>query len=143
MHQRVAIDFGGRGEQEGRLLGARQAEAVVGAQRAHLERLDRQLEIVDRARRRCEVQHVVDRLGEEERLADVVLDEGEVLATAQMLDVAQAAGDQVVDADDAAALLEQAFTQMRAEKAGAARDQRGATAHFALPGARSGLPIET
>jgi hypothetical protein len=49
---------------------------------ADLERLDRQLEVVDRRGRRGEVEHVVERLVDDERLADVVLDEAEPLVVA-------------------------------------------------------------
>ena len=47
--QRIAVDLRGRGEQEARPLGLGEPERVVGAERADLERLDRQLEVVDRA----------------------------------------------------------------------------------------------
>ncbi len=61
VHQRVAVDLGGRGEQDAGAFGLGQAERVVGAQRADLEGLDRQLEIVDRAGGRGEVEDEVDR----------------------------------------------------------------------------------
>ncbi len=59
--ERIAVDLGGRGEQEAGALLLRQAERLVRAERAHLEGLDRQLEVVDRAGRRGEVQDRVER----------------------------------------------------------------------------------
>src|SRR5256884_8714251 len=46
--ERVAVDLGGRGEQEPGARGHGEAERVVRAERANLERLDRQLEVVAR-----------------------------------------------------------------------------------------------
>ena len=47
------------------------------AQRADLERLDRVVQVIDRAGRRGEVQDVVDRAVDLQRVRDVVADEGE------------------------------------------------------------------
>ena len=41
MDLRVAVDLAGAGQQEARVLGLGQAERVVGAERADLERRDR------------------------------------------------------------------------------------------------------
>ena len=75
VHERIAVHLARGREEEARALLLRQAERVVRAERAHLERRDRQLEIVDRARRTREVEHAVElplhvRVGR-----DVVLDE--------------------------------------------------------------------
>ena len=75
---RVAVDLGGGGEQEAGALELRQAEHVVGAVGADLERVQRQAQVVDRAGRRGEVVDEVDRLVDVERLGQVVLQEGEV-----------------------------------------------------------------
>ena len=63
---------------EPRALGLRQAERLVRAERADLQRRNRQLEVVDRARRARPVQHVVDRPVDVDVVGDVVLDEREV-----------------------------------------------------------------
>jgi hypothetical protein len=63
MDEGVAVDLGGGGEQEARALGLGQAEGVVGAQRADLEGLDRQFEVVDGAGGRGEVEDVVQGAG--------------------------------------------------------------------------------
>ena len=49
VHLRVAVDLAGRGEQEARALALRQAERVVRAVGADLERVQRQPQVVDRA----------------------------------------------------------------------------------------------
>ena len=76
------------------------------AERSDLQRLDRQLEVVDRARRAGPVQHVVDRAVDVDVPRHVVADELEV-AVAQMGDVGHVAGQQVVDADHRVAAIEQ------------------------------------
>ena len=88
MLERVAVDLGGRGQQEPRAFGLGQAERVVRAERADLERLDRQLEVVDRAGRAGPVQDVVDRAVDVDVLRDVVADELKILV-AEMGDVGQ------------------------------------------------------
>ena len=60
---------------EPRALGLRQAERLVRAERADLQRRNRQLEVVDRARRARPVQHEVDRAVDVDVVGDVVLDE--------------------------------------------------------------------
>ena len=55
-----------------------------------------------------------------EREGDVVAQEFEARMADEMLDVALLAGEEIIDADDLMADLEQAVAQMRAEKAGAA-----------------------
>ena len=122
---RIAVDLGGRGEDEAGAVLLRQAEHVVGAVGADLERVQRQPQVVDRARRRGEVIDEVDRLVDEERLGEVVLDE-EVAVVADVLDVLQRPRVEVVDADHAVTLAEKVVGHMRAEKAGAAADQAGA-----------------
>ena len=62
VHLRVAVDLARRGEQEARALPLREAERVVRAVRADLERVQRQAQVVDRARERREVVDEVDRL---------------------------------------------------------------------------------
>ena len=49
MFERVAVTFGSGREQELCAFGLGEAEGVVRAERADLERLDRKLEIIDRA----------------------------------------------------------------------------------------------
>lgn len=58
----------GGSEQEAGALLLRQTEGVQGAQRADLERLDRQLQVVDRG---GEVQHRTDRPGQVHVVGDI------------------------------------------------------------------------
>ena len=99
MLERIAVDLGRRREHEPRALGLRQAERLVRAERADLQRRNRQLEVVDRAGRARPVQHEVDRAVDVDVVGDVVLDEREV-AVGQVRDVGGVAGQEVVDADD-------------------------------------------
>ena len=103
MHLRVAVHLARRGEQEARPLHLGEAERVVRAVRADLERLQRQPQVVDRARRAREVVDEVDRLVDLDVLRQVVREEDEGVA-AQMLDVGERARLEVVDADDAVVL---------------------------------------
>ena len=76
MHQRIAVAFAGGGEQKRRAFCLRQAERVVRAERAHFQRRDRKLEIIDRARRRGKVEDEIELLfRQENEIRDVVLDE--------------------------------------------------------------------
>ena len=67
------------------------------------------------------MQHVVHRPFDVDVVGDVVLDELEV-AVAQMRDVRDVAGQQVVDADDRVAAIEQRFREMRADEPGGTGD---------------------
>ena len=121
MLERIAVDLGGRRDHERRALGLRQAERLVRAERADFQRLDRQLEVIDRAGRARPVQHVIDRAVDVDVVGDVVADELEI-AIAQVRDVGEVAGQQVVDADHREAAIEQRFRQMRADESGGAGD---------------------
>jgi hypothetical protein len=122
MDQRVAVAFGRGGEEESGVFGLGEAEGVVGAERADLEGLDGELEIIDGAGRRGEMEDVIDGAGEVDELGDVVVDEVEVLVAGEMGDVVGIAGDEVVHGDDAMALGEESVDEMGAEEAGAAGD---------------------
>ena len=67
------------------------------------------------------MQDEVDRAVDVDVARDVVSDELEV-AVAQVRDVGDVAGQQVVDADDGVAAIEQRFAEMRADEAGGAGD---------------------
>ena len=131
----VAVDLGGRGEDEAGAVLLRQAEHVVGAVGADLERVQRQAQVVDRARRRGHVVDEVDLLLDEQRLGDVVLEEPE-LGRLDVLDVLQRAGVEVVDADHPVALVEQVVAEVGAEESGSAGDD----ASSASRGDDSGAP---
>jgi hypothetical protein len=65
------------------------------------------------------VQHVIDRAVDVDVVGDVVADELEI-AIAQVRDVGEIARQQVVDADDGVAAIEQRFRQMRSDETGGA-----------------------
>ena len=100
MFQRIAIDLARARQQETRAFVSRQTKRLVRSERAHLQGLDRQFEIVDRTRRRREVPDVVHRPFEEEELSHILLDESERLIPRQMGDVVGRSRHQVVDHDD-------------------------------------------
>src|ERR1043165_9608509 len=83
--------------------------------------------MVDRGRRRGKGQYVIDRSLDVNVVRDVVLDEREAVVAEEVRDVRRAAGDEVVDADHFVAAREKELAEVRAEEAGAARDQ--GTAH--------------
>jgi hypothetical protein len=74
--------------------------------------------------RRCctgEIEDLID--FEVHRLGDIVPDQLERLVIEQMPDVAAAACEEVVEADDVHPVVEQAIAQMRSKKSGATRDE--------------------
>ena len=121
MLQRVAVDLRRRRDDEARVLRLGEAERLVRAQRADLQRRDRQLEVVDRAGRARPVQHQVDRAVDVDVVRDVVLHEHEV-APGEVRDVVDAAGQQVVDADDGPAAVEERLGKVGADEACGAGD---------------------
>ncbi len=120
----VAVDLGGAGEQEPGVLGLGQAQGVVGAERAHLERWDRMCQVVDGAGRTGEMEHVVHRSIDLDRLGDIVLDEAERRPLQEGGQVTAAAGQQVVDADDLIAVAQESLAEMRADETRSTGDDR-------------------
>ncbi len=84
--------------------------------------MQRHAQVVDWACERCEVVDEVERLVDEHRLDHVVVHERECLV-AEVIDVLERRDDEVVDADDAMAALEQRFAEVGAEEPGAAGDE--------------------
>ena len=123
MHQRIAVDLGGGGQQEAGPFGQRQPQRLVRAQRAHLECLDRHVQIVHRAGQAGQVQHRIERALDEDVLGHVVLDEVEALVAGQVGDVVHVAGAEVVHGDHLVALSQQAVAEMGADEAGSAGDE--------------------
>ena len=123
MDERVAVNFRGRGEQEARAFFLGQAQRLVRAERADLQRLDR--EVPDnqsgwRARRNARRNPP----GTSRKINSVTscwmnLKFG-LPPRCEMLSTR--AGDKIVNADDLVAAREQQIGQVRAEKAGGAGD---------------------
>src|SRR5262245_50128884 len=121
MLERIAVDLGGRRDDKASLLLHCQAERVVRAERADLQRLNRELEIVDRTCRACPVKNEIDGAVDVDVPSNVVPDEFEIPVT-QVRDVGQIAGEQVVDPDDLMTTLEERFAQMRSNESRGAGD---------------------
>jgi hypothetical protein len=122
VHLGVAVHLARRREEEPRALGLGQAEAVVGAEAADLERLDGQLEVVLGRRGAGEVHHGVDIARHVDVRRHVVVHELERRVAEHAGEVVLAAGDQVVDGDDLVPPGQQRLADVRAEEPGSARD---------------------
>src|SRR5439155_11377385 len=103
-----------------RTLGRREAEGLMGAERSHLEGLDGQFQVVDRARRAREVEHTLEWPLHLDEVGDVVQDQLKVRVALQVIEVRPAPGDEVVHPNHPVAEREQAVAEMRAEKPGGA-----------------------
>ena len=114
MDIRVAIDLAGRGLQDPGSRAAREAQHVDGAVHARFRGLHGVKLIVDRRRRACEVVDLVD--FDIDRESHVVANELEARVVEQMRDVVTRTGEEIVQADDVAALFEQSIAKVRAEK---------------------------
>src|SRR6185437_8564490 len=88
-----------------------------------LERGDRVLEVVDRAGRRREVQHAVERAGHVRVRRDVVADELERRLADEVRDVVRVPGDEVVETHHLVSVGQKAVAQVRAEEPRSARDE--------------------
>ena len=96
----------------------------MGPVRPGLQRVEREPQVVDRARERGQVVDDVDGLVDRDLLRHVVVDEREAVA-AEVLDVLERRDLEVVEADNALSLLEERLAEVRAEKPGATGDERG------------------
>ena len=122
MDERVAIDFGGRREQEAGALGEGQAEHVVGPNRSHLDDLDWVGREVDGRGGRGQVEDVVDLPRNLDRVADVVLDELEPGVCPELGQPLGRRGDQVVEDEDLPAAVEQPLDHPATDETGAPGD---------------------
>ena len=117
------------------LLG--QPERVVGPIGADLERVQRKAQVVDGRSGRGEVVDVVDGLLDEVRVDDVDVEVDEALAVADVLDVGERPGLEVVGADDAVRTCEQLVAEVRAEEPRASCYQAGCHAPRGYPSTRT------
>ena len=124
MHLRVAVDLARRGEQEARALELGEAERVVRPVRADLERLQRQAQVVDRARRAREVVDEVDRLVDPDRVRQVVREEDE-LVRCGCARCSRASRSRGCRRRSPGGPGEQRVAEVRAEEAGTAGDDGG------------------
>src|SRR2546423_11292971 len=98
---------------------------MMGAEHASLHRARRVLWVGDWRGRAGEVVDSVDGLGEQQGIADIVLDEPEIRMIREWTNIGDTTSIEVVDADDAFPLLNQTITQVRADKTRASRHQHG------------------
>ena len=117
----VAVDLAGRGLEDLRPDPFGQAEHVDGAMDAGLGGLHRVVLVVDRRGRAGQVVDLVDL--DVQRKGDVVAQQLEMGVVQQVEDVVLGAGEVVIDTEDVVPVVEEAFTEMGAEKAGPAGHQ--------------------
>src|ERR1700689_2313386 len=96
------------------------AEDIHGPKRARLERRQRMPLIIDGRPQRCEMEDGVDGPIDTPGAGDVFDAEAEARSVNEVADVAPAAGDQAVDADDLGTVSKEAVGEMRPEESRAA-----------------------
>ena len=131
VHLGIAVHLAGRSLEEARAPGFGQAQTVEGAEDVHQRRAHGVALVVRRARRAGEIPHLVQLSLHHalERIDDAVLEEREARIVAQVPDVGERAGRQVVETDHPVALSEEAIAKVRAEKAGPTENQAAKFGH--------------
>ena len=123
----VAVDLGARGDQDPLAELAAVAEHRLGSLDVRDHRVHGLLDDQAHADRRGQVEDdvaLVHDLADDRRREDRVDDEVEVRAVAEVLDVAQRAGRDVVEGEHLPACCEQELGEVRADEAGASGDER-------------------
>ena len=87
--------------------------------------LNRKLQVIHRAGGGREMPDVIHRAVEEEEFRHVLLDEFEIPTAPQVGDVVHAAGDEIINADDAMPAREQQVGEMGRQESGRAGDDGG------------------
>jgi hypothetical protein len=124
MHQWISINLRRGGQEESSLFVFRQPQRLMSAERAHLQRLNRQFQIVHRAGWGGKMPHIVHWTINEEKLGDILLNESEVPVSSQMGDVIRRPGHQIVDSNHPVTTCEQTIGKVRSQKPGGAGHQR-------------------
>ena len=135
----VAVHLAGRCEEVLGVFLLSDAEGLVGAQRADLERLDGLVPVEDWGVETREVDHPVKVAGHVDELRDVVFVEREAVVVEHVVEVVGSSRDAVFHRDDLVAVRDEGVTQVRANEAGAAGDEdsthrAGSGAAFRRPG---------
>lgn len=112
MDRRVAVNFTGGRLQDLELQPLGEPEHVDGADDAGLGRLHRILLVMDGRGRTGEVEDLIHL--DEQRMRDVVTQKLEAFVVEEMRDVAARAREEIIDAENLAARLEQPVTEVRA-----------------------------
>ena len=128
MLERVAVAFRGRRDEIFRAVPVGDVEGVERTERADLKGRNAVNGVIHGTGGAGEVEYVVDAAGVE-RFANVFFDEFKTRVILQMGKVGAAAGEQVVDNHHAVAFAEKSIAEVRAEKSGAAGDERALGGH--------------
>src|ERR1700749_1481383 len=123
MDGRVAVALRGRSHEKLRAVALGVLQAVVGAERSYLHRCDAMFCVVDRTRRRGEIEDVADRT-KVEGLRYIVALKRKARFAGEMRDVFLAASEKIVEAQYRMAFGQKRIAQVRAQKPGAAGHQR-------------------
>src|SRR5215467_11013251 len=89
----------------------------MSAEAAHLQCLNRKLQIIDRARRRGEMNDCIQPFRNVKVLCDILLDEFEPLVSQMMRDVLHPSGQKVVEHNNLIVAIQKPVRQMRAKEA--------------------------
>ena len=129
---RVAVTFAGGSKKKLRILGPREAQSIVRAERPHLQRGDGHLEVIHRACGRGKVQHVVHGPGHVDVLGNIRALDPELRILEQVRDIAVHSGDQIVQGQHIPALRDQPVAQVRSQETGPPGNHCAHEASFAL-----------
>src|SRR6266851_4934071 len=124
MDERIAVDLGGRSEQEGRAFRTSKTEHVHGPDCADLQGVAGVRVILRRRGRRREVEDVAHVSFDVDTLVDVRLAELEIGILDECAHVVEGASDEVVERQHAQTPRQQGLAKVRADEAGATRDDR-------------------
>lgn len=139
MDARVAIDLTCRSMHEPAPLLDRQAQHLLGADRADTERLHRQPRIPRRRSGTGEVEDEIDFPVDHERFTDVLTAEGEPCIIDQMTDIPFVSSAQIVDRHNLVPIGKKTLAEMRAKEPGAAGYEHP-TRHPTLQGSTVAVP---
>src|SRR6266542_4663477 len=122
MLQRIAIAFRCGSDQIFCVMLVRDLERVHGSNRADFQGVNSVDHVIDGTRGRGEVKNVIY-FSAFKLTIDIELQKFKVPFAPQVLDIGKTAGEQVVHGNHRISFSQQRIAQMRAEKAGASRDQ--------------------
>ena len=105
----------------------------MGTKRIHFQSFDRQLEIIDGAGRRGQVQHPIQMTWNMNGVAHVVMNKFEFRVALVLVDILCRTGDQIVDHDRFVTVSQQPVDQMGADESGTTSDGRSEPDHIDGP----------
>ena len=127
----VAVNLACGRDGDARTLGFGQPQAPVHPERPHLQRLNGDFQVVDRAGRRGKMQDVMQGAAHVDELRHVLMDEAEIRKRQQVVDVAHVPRDEVVHGNDLKPFLHETVAQVRAQKPRCTRDEHALGFGFA------------